>query len=195
MPEVTALQEFGNQIAILFDDGTKKLAYPTTGGFWLISGTTTPSPTTWQWPLALTPAPHTSQEWGGGGAGTHTGVDLVFSGIAGDPIYAIADSTVVDQGITTGNGNIIKLQASDGSYYAFYHMSAFNGLANGATVSVGDVIGFVGDTGTNVDPPGADHMHFVTSDTGWAGLQANAPATINPKSYMSTRGVPYPWPS
>lgn len=38
MPEPTRIEEFGNGLAVLFDDGTRRIAYPTTGGLWLIGG-------------------------------------------------------------------------------------------------------------------------------------------------------------
>lgn len=37
--KVINLQEYGNLIAVLYDDGTKAFAYPTTGGLWIVNGT------------------------------------------------------------------------------------------------------------------------------------------------------------
>lgn len=192
MPEITAIQEFGNQLAILFDDGTKRLAYPTSGGLWLIKSAGESSPSDWRWPVDYAPGIHVSQEFDNGVV-NHTGIDLVYSGIAGKPIYAIADSTVIDSGSTSGNGNIVKLQAFDGSYYCFYHMQNPTLHSNGDILSIGDFIGSVGDTGSNVTPAGADHLHFGTSETGWSGLSAVFANMINPRTYMSSRGIPYPW--
>lgn len=36
MANVTHVQQFGNQLAVLFDDGTKRLAKPTVGGLWIV---------------------------------------------------------------------------------------------------------------------------------------------------------------
>lgn len=37
MAFVVKLQEFGNQIAVIYDDGSRALAYPTQGGFWFVT--------------------------------------------------------------------------------------------------------------------------------------------------------------
>lgn len=196
---LNVITRYGNQLCIQLNSGIKFLAYQTTSrNLFIVNGVISdPEPVaSWMWPLALTPAPHTSQNWGGGTVGTHTGLDLVYPGIVDDAILAISDSTVVGTTTTVGNGRIIKMKAADNTYYAFYHMSAFvAALTAGVTVGIGDTLGYVGDSGTNVDP-GAYHMHFVTSIGGWTGIQVNSAVnTVNPKTYMSDRGMPYPWPT
>lgn len=45
MAEVTQVHLYGNQLALFYNDGTRKLAYPTTGDVWLVrNGGTTPPP-------------------------------------------------------------------------------------------------------------------------------------------------------
>lgn len=44
MANPTHLQMFGNEIAVLFSDGSKQLAYPTGSDLWIIGGPGTPSP-------------------------------------------------------------------------------------------------------------------------------------------------------
>ncbi len=88
------------------------------------------------------------------------------------------------------NGNIIKLQAPDGTQYGFYHMSAPTTLNISDSVNAGGNVGYVGNTGSNAT---GYHMHFGTSETGWVGLSMVFANMVNPRDYMSARGVPYPW--
>jgi len=189
MPEVIAVQEFGNQLTVLFDDNTKKIAYPTSGGLWLVKTQPTVTPDLWRWPLDDHAGMHVSSEWDDGRG--HTGIDLNFTGIAGTPIYAISDGFVVGKGFySAGNGHVVKLSAIDGSYYDFQHMQSATTLESGDPVSKGDFIGSVGSSGDFATGP---HLHFATSNTGWSGVQPNFASTVNPRDFMAARGVPIPW--
>lgn len=44
MSIVTHIEQYGNQLAVLFDDGTRRLAYPTVGGLWLLAAYEDPTP-------------------------------------------------------------------------------------------------------------------------------------------------------
>ena len=93
-----------------------------------------------------------------GGGRRHEGVDVIAA--TGNLLYAVADGTIThrfwDQpGRKAGNG--LKLTAADGTYFVYLHMSAFApGIAKGTRVKAGDVIGFVGNTGSSATP----HLHF-----------------------------------
>lgn len=45
MANVTHVQKMGNQMVVLFDDGTRKIAYPTPSGIWVVGGGDGPPPT------------------------------------------------------------------------------------------------------------------------------------------------------
>lgn len=100
----------------------------------------------------------------------HAGEDI--GAPSGTPILA-ADSgmaTVIpDNG--NGYGNYIMINHGGGRVTLYAHMSSF-AISNGATVSQGQVIGYVGSTGNSTGP----HLHFEVRVNG---------ATTDPKSYFN----------
>ena len=93
------------------------------------------------------------------GAGGHEGVDI--SGTLGQHVFAVEDGVlsrqVVDNG-AAGFGWELRPATGD-TRYRYYHLSGFAPrLTTGDTVSAGQLIGYVGDTGN----PGAGnyHLHF-----------------------------------
>jgi murein DD-endopeptidase MepM/ murein hydrolase activator NlpD len=108
------------------------------------------------------------------GGRTHEGIDLMAS--LGQEIYAVANGTLTKKTIdgnpdATLSGNAWRLQVSDGSntYYFYAHLSRFaDGLNQGDQVVMGQLIGYVGDTG---DPgPGNYHLHFEVHPKGGAAV-------------------------
>lgn len=86
---------------------------------------------------------------------SHTGTD--FAAPRGTPIHATADGSVKFVGRQGGYGNLVELSHSDGVTTLYGHMSAFKqDLALGDKVSRGDVIGYVGSTGTST----GNHVHY-----------------------------------
>jgi len=91
----------------------------------------------------------------------HDGVDLVAP--TGTPIHAAADGVVVGVGPNGRYGNWIQIDHAGKLSTVYGHLSGFApGLAAGATVSRGDLIGFVGSTGRST---GA-HLHFEVQSEG-----------------------------
>ncbi len=84
----------------------------------------------------------------------HTGMD--FSTPKGTPVYATGDGTVQKvKRSRRGYGNIVKIDHGYG-YQTFYaHMDRFI-VKRGQKVRRGDIIGFVGSTGTSTAP----HLHY-----------------------------------
>jgi murein DD-endopeptidase MepM/ murein hydrolase activator NlpD len=88
----------------------------------------------------------------------HQGVD--FAAREGAPVLAAADGVVTAAGPDGGYGNLIRIRHAGlwGTGYA--HLSGFApGIATGAKVLRGEVIGFVGHTGLATGP----HLHFEVS--------------------------------
>jgi murein DD-endopeptidase MepM/ murein hydrolase activator NlpD len=83
----------------------------------------------------------------------HTGLD--YNAANGSAIGAAAEGTVILAGSYSGYGNTVIVQHSGGYTTLYAHMSSFN-VSTGATVSPGDVVGFVGSTGLSTGP----HLHF-----------------------------------
>lgn len=116
------------------------------------------------------------------GGRTHEGADLMAT--LGQEVYAMADGVLVYQSKvgdgTNGSalgGNLWKLQAADGTYYIYAHLSAFvPGLVKGQQVYRGQVLGFVGDTGNA--GPGNYHLHFEVHPGGGAAVDPLRVLTI-----------------
>lgn len=99
---------------------------------------------------------------------------------AGEDIGAPSGTSILaaDSGIATvipdngnGYGNYIIINHGGGRTTLYAHMSGF-AVSNGATVTQGQTIGYVGSTGNSTGP----HLHFEVRVNG---------ATTDPKSYFS----------
>ncbi len=85
----------------------------------------------------------------------HRGVD--YGAPTGTPILAAGDGKVIFRGRKGGYGNTIILQHGGNITTLYAHMSKFNGKArSGSRVRQGQVIGYVGATGTVT----ARHLHY-----------------------------------
>lgn len=95
---------------------------------------------------------------GDGDVRRHTGSDFGPNtpGVAGDPIYASTSGTVIRAGPANGYGNYVVIQYPDGSISTAYgHMNSI-GVSVGDTVSAGQQIGTMGNTGRST----AVHLHY-----------------------------------
>ena len=91
----------------------------------------------------------------------HQGVD--FAARDGAPVLAAEDGVVTEAGSEGGYGNLIRLRHAGGWATGYAHLSGYApGIAVGAPVSRGQVIGFVGHTGLATGP----HLHFEVSLAG-----------------------------
>jgi murein DD-endopeptidase MepM/ murein hydrolase activator NlpD len=157
-------------------------------------------------PDKTTPAPRTAPVGGTGSCGSstiatpvkgtltspfgprwgrnHDGVDIAAP--TGTPIRAAACGSVSLAGQQSGYGNIVCITHTSQFSTCYAHMSRF-AVSQGAQVQQGQVIGYVGCTGSCTGP----HLHFETRVNG----QAQDPAsylnggTIPGKSTASTASV------
>ncbi|MEA2289814.1 MAG: hypothetical protein QOD55_1811 [Solirubrobacteraceae bacterium] len=83
----------------------------------------------------------------------HAGIDIAAPG--GTPIRAAGTGRVVLLGWTGGYGNYTCVQHTQSLSTCYAHQSRY-GTSMGATVSQGEVIGYVGNTGNSF----GDHLHF-----------------------------------
>ena len=116
------------------------------------------------WPLR---GPVTS-EYGPRWGRMHQGIDI--SANTGTPIRAAKAGEVIFVGQQGGYGNMTLVDHGGGFVTAYPHQSRF-GTTEGATVAQGQVIGFVGCTGSCTGP----HLHFETRVNG---------AAQNPRRYL-----------
>ena len=106
----------------------------------------------------------------------HTGVD--YAAPTGTPVMSIGDGTVISKGWGGGGGNTVKIRHNSVYTTAYLHLSKYAaGLKVGDRVHQGQVIGYVGMTGTATGP----HLDFRVWKNGTA---------INPLKMESPSGDP-----
>ncbi|MBP5336383.1 MAG: peptidoglycan DD-metalloendopeptidase family protein [Bacteroidales bacterium] len=105
----------------------------------------------------------------------HTAVD--YAAPTGTPVHALGDGTITKLGWDGGGGgNRIRIKHAQGYETSYMHLSKFaSGLKVGSRVSQGQLIGYVGATGTATGP----HLDFRVFQNGKAinPLSLNSPAS------------------
>lgn len=99
----------------------------------------------------------------------HEGMDIAAQ--TGTPVVAPADGVVIKAGFSTGYGNMVEISHGYGLKTVFGHNSRLNVKA-GQRVKRGDVISYVGDTGSSTGP----HLHYEVRSNG---------LPVNPVKYMN----------
>jgi murein DD-endopeptidase MepM/ murein hydrolase activator NlpD len=112
-------------------------------------GDVTPSSAGFIWPVNGPVVSPFGMRWGR----LHAGIDIAAG--TGTPIHAAASGRVVYSGWMDGYGNLVAIDHGRGISTAYAHQSSI-AVGNGQTVSQGQVIGYVGNTGNSF---GA-HLHF-----------------------------------
>lgn len=85
----------------------------------------------------------------------HNGVD--YAAATGTPIKSTGDGRVVFKGVKGGYGNTLIVQHGSQYQTLYAHLSGYKkGMKNGATVSQGQVIGYIGSSGLATGP----HLHY-----------------------------------
>ncbi len=117
-----------------------------------------------------------------GSGNPHTGID--FAAPTGTPIYAANDGVIVKtyDNATNCYGSCNSTQAvgigfridnQDGTISMYMHMSKRENLSRGTSVKAGQLLGYVGNTGSSTGP----HLHYGMSNS------TNG-AVLNPRSYL-----------
>ncbi len=85
----------------------------------------------------------------------HYGVD--YAAPLGTPVLSIGDGRVTKAGIESGSGRVVRIVHNSIYSTAYLHLSRFGaGIAPGAYVKQGDIIGYVGSSGLSTGP----HLDF-----------------------------------
>jgi murein DD-endopeptidase MepM/ murein hydrolase activator NlpD len=109
----------------------------------------TPSAAGLVWPVSGPVVSPFGYRWGR----LHAGIDIAVG--YGTPIHAAAAGTVVLAGWVSGYGNYTCIDHGGGLATCYAHQSSY-AVSQGASVSQGQVIGYVGCTGHCFGP----HLHF-----------------------------------
>lgn len=107
----------------------------------------------------------------------HHGVD--YAAATGTPVVTIGDGTVIEKGWDSkGGGNYVKVK-HNGTYTTTYmHLNGFaKGIQKGKKVKQGDLIGYVGSSGSSTGP----HLDFRLCKNG---------KYINPLTFESPSAEP-----
>lgn len=85
----------------------------------------------------------------------HHGVD--YAAPSGTPVQSISNGVVIARGYAGGGGNTVKIRHSRGYVSGYLHLKGYaSGIKTGASVTQGQIIGYVGSTGTSTGP----HLDF-----------------------------------
>ena len=196
MPNIIKLQEFGNQIALIYDDGQRQFAYPTTGGLWLVGGTINVPPTSGDWSWPFNPDTEVSSEYGprtGTGVGTfHEGIDFAGgTAVRGADIHCPHDGTVQAISFNSGYGNYLIIShgtiGNNDIKTLYGHMDNPPSLSVGQTVTKDQVIANIGASGDATGP----HLHWETHKCTVGGSiihntndDSNPRTAVNPRDFM-----------
>jgi murein DD-endopeptidase MepM/ murein hydrolase activator NlpD len=99
----------------------------------------------------------------------HEGMDIAAQ--TGTPVVAPADGVVIKAGFSTGYGNMVEISHGYGLRTVFGHNSRLN-VKVGQPVKRGDLISYVGDTGSSTGP----HLHYEIRVNG---------LPVNPMKYLN----------
>lgn len=116
----------------------------------------------------------------GPGVNYRHGIDIF--GQLGQPLVAVASGTLFAVGWTRSAGNRLWLRDRDGNEFYYSHLSAFAAAAvQGAQVSAGEVIGFMGDTGLTGGGP--SHLEFEIHPVSL--LYLGSQGAVDPAPYLA----------
>ena len=108
-----------------------------------------------------------------GASTNHQAIDI--GAAAGSPVYAAADGVVIVAAYNSGLGYYVTISHSDSTSTRYSHLTSYT-VAPGQTVSQGQIIGYVGQTGIAT----GDHLDFAVIENGQA---------VDPLQYYDTSGL------
>lgn len=97
------------------------------------------------------------------GGRTHMGIDMIAA--LGTPVVATHSGTVHRTGSTIGGLGVVLFHDGSADWTFYTHFSQYGSYGEGAHVGAGQVIGYVGNTGTTVY-----HLHFEYHPGGGAAI-------------------------
>lgn len=101
----------------------------------------------------------------------HGALDIAGTGHGSD-IYAANNGVIHSRGYNKSLGNYIVINHNNGYYTQYLHLSKFGKFKVGDTVEKGQIIGYMGMTGTATGP----HLHYAV----WYGGPPYVGSHVNP---------------
>ncbi|MFP4209921.1 MAG: M23 family metallopeptidase [Alkalispirochaeta sp.] len=118
-----------------------------------------------------------------GGARIHHGVDIFAP--RGTPVVAVSDSRVIRVGQRDLGGNVVVLRDEERDILLYYAHLDEHRTVEGRSVSAGDIIGTMGNTGNAITTP--PHLHIGVYQGGWRN-------PVDPWGYFVSPAVTEPTP-
>ena len=97
------------------------------------------------------------------GGRSHQGIDMIAA--RGTPVAAVHPGTVHHTGSSIGGLGMVVFHDGSSDWTFYTHFDSYGSYGEGAHVSAGDTIGYVGNTGTTVY-----HLHFEYHPGGGAAV-------------------------
>ncbi|MGZ8630890.1 MAG: murein hydrolase activator EnvC family protein [Actinomycetota bacterium] len=97
------------------------------------------------------------------GGRTHQGIDMIAA--RGTPVAAVHSGTVHRTGSSIGGYGVVVFHDGSSDWTFYTHFDSYGAFGEGAHVSAGSTIGYVGNTGTTVY-----HLHFEYHPGGGAAV-------------------------
>ena len=97
--------------------------------------------------------------WNWGQLHYYNAIDI--ANVCGIPVYAAADGFIIESAVNgwnSGYGQYIKIEHPNNTKTVYAHLGE-NSATVGKFVNQGDLIGYIGNTGTTHGPTGC-HLHF-----------------------------------
>ena len=187
MVSPSTVHEYGNQLKIVMDDATSFMAYPTTGGLWLVSsvsgGGVAPSGNRFVWPFDSRPTADggtvTSEFGPRDPYPYHNGIDFATGtnspiGVMGAGTVTIAqtwDGSTTDPSSQQSLGNFVRVSHGGDLYTDYAHMRDAPLVSVNDVIEQSKIIGYIGETGYSFGL----HLHMATWEAG---------TRINPRDWM-----------
>ena len=110
----------------------------------------------------------------------HAGIDIGLGGRSNVPVVSSAAGTVFQSYYSSSYGNVVFITHNiDGQIWTTVYAHLENrAVSEGQSVSRGQFLGYMGNTGRSTGP----HLHFELHRGMWNGAKSNA---VNPRSYIN----------
>ena len=109
---------------------------------------------------------------------THQGIDIFAK--RGTPVLSATSGIVLDVGLNSLGGQVVWVMGPNLSRHYYAHLDAYApDIQTGDWVEVGEVLGYVGNTGNTKNTP--PHLHY--------GIYRTGKGAVNPYPYLTLNAL------